>query len=125
MLRNDGLALQQYRFRDSRTVLENEWSFAWSNVRAIHAYKVDLFTVDQIRLFFSLEATGVVVSEDMTGFASLTEVLPQQFPGFLDSWFRTVAFPAFQQNRTTLWSREPTEPGTKPRNPRNRNPLNP
>ena len=85
VIRNDGLALQQYRFRDSRTVLENEWSIAWSDVRAIHAYKVDLFTVDQIRLFFSLEATGVVVSEDMTGFASLTEVLPRSFPGFLDS----------------------------------------
>jgi hypothetical protein len=73
--------------------------------------EVDLFTVDQIRLVFSL-ATGVVVSEDMTGFDSLTEVLPQQFPCFVETWFSTVAFPAFQQNRTTLWAREPTEPGT-------------
>ena len=69
----------------------------WSDVRAIHAYKVDLFTVDQIRLLFSLEAKAVVVSEDMMGFDSLMKELPQQFPGFLDTWFSTVAFPAFEQ----------------------------
>ena len=107
---DDGLALQQYRFRDSRMVLENQWSFAWSDVRAIHAYKVDLVTIDQIRFVFSLEAESVVVSEDMAGFDSLIKVLPRQFPGFVETWFATVAFPSFQQNWTTLWSREPIEP---------------
>jgi len=60
-------------------------------------------------LDFSLEAVAVVVSEDMAGFESLIKALPQQFPGFVETWFSTVAFPAFQQNQAVLWSREPNE----------------
>lgn len=39
---------RHYRLQGSATGLDEEWSIVWSDVRAIHAYKVDLFTVDQI-----------------------------------------------------------------------------
>jgi hypothetical protein len=53
VLRDDGLALQRYRFRDSATVLEDEWTFAWAEVDTIYADKVGTFVVDQIRLLFN------------------------------------------------------------------------
>ncbi len=78
VLRDDGLALQRYRFRNGGTVLEDEWSFAWADVKAIHAYKVDAYVVDQMRLRFTLQQESFVVTEDMGGFAALTESLPRE-----------------------------------------------
>jgi hypothetical protein len=46
----------------------------------------------------------------MAGFDALTKALPKQLPGFVETWFSTVAFPVFQPNWTTLWSGEPIEP---------------
>jgi hypothetical protein len=77
--------LQRYRFRNSVAVLEDEWSFAWANVQTIHAYKVDSYVVDQIRLLFTVQEARFVVTEDMSGFAALTESLPRRFPGVSES----------------------------------------
>jgi hypothetical protein len=96
VMSDDGLTLRRYRFGDSGTFLEDEWSFAWADVRTIHAYKVETYVVDQIRLLFTVQE----------------ESLPQRFPGVAESWMITVAFPAFQQNWTTLWSREPVNSRT-------------
>jgi hypothetical protein len=112
VMSDDGLTLRRYRFGDSGTFLEDERSFAWADVRTIHAYKVETYVVDQIRLLFTVQEASLLVTEGMVGFAALTESLPQRFPGVAESWMITVAFPAFQQDWTTLWSREPVNSRT-------------
>jgi len=48
------------------------------------------------------------LNEEMNGWDSLVEALPRYLPGFKKSeeWFSDVAFPAFETNLTTLYTKE-------------------
>jgi len=104
----EGVECQRYRFRDGAVVLETEWRLVWSEVSGIFGYKIDAWTVDQIRLAFEVQGDGgitYVVTEDMEGYQSLVEALNRHFTGMNESWWRAVAFPAFETKRTTIWKR--------------------
>lgn len=80
---------------------------SWADVREVFAYKIDRFTVDDLCVGFCLNEAGDYgwISEEDAGYAELVAYLPKAFPGIRTDWFRDVAFPAFVENRTTLWAR--------------------
>lgn len=83
-------------------------TFTWRSVVRIEAFKADLFAVDLIYLeFWFDDSTSVRVHEEFEGFDLLVNLVERNFEGILKGWWRTVAFPAFEENRTVLWSRSP------------------
>lgn len=84
---------------------------SWSQIIEIFAYKMDLFTVDEICIGFRLDESGTHywVSEEFLGYKEFIEQLRISFPGIREDWFAEVAFPAFIENRTTLWG-QPWKP---------------
>jgi len=80
----------------------------WDDVIRVEAFKRDLWAVDQICLAF-VEAgnSEVEINEEMDGWLSLVQQLPDYLPGCqkLDEWFRPVAIPAFELNLTVIYER--------------------
>lgn len=61
------------------------WIARWEQIEKIEAYKVDLFTVDQLRLaFYSEDERVYIIEEDMGDFedfvAQMMAVLPSYRP---------------------------------------------
>lgn len=80
-------------------------SIRWTDVIEVFAYKLDCFTVDEICIGFRIDEAGTHywVSEEFVGYKQLVEELNSRFPGIRTDWFSDVAFPAFVENRTSLW----------------------
>ena len=99
------------RMRVMWLTMENERgerSVMWEQVLSITAYKRDLFVVDRICLVLELaDGGGIEVDEEMKGWDSLVQKLPEYLPGCktLGEWFQTVAFPAFQLNETSIFEK--------------------
>lgn len=90
----------------------------WARVREVFAYKDDRFTYDDICIGFRFDDAGAYwwVAEDYVGYEALVEELKRRFPGIRDDWFSQVAFPAFVQNRTTIWGEPWPSPEKSPAN---------
>lgn len=83
-------------------------SFSWDEAISIKAFKRDLFAVDQICLAIELRSgRGVELNEEMVGWDSLVQELPEYLPGCkkFEAWFLAVAFPAFEPNLTPIFER--------------------
>ena len=81
---------------------------SWRETIRIEVFKRDLFSVDLICLtFFLRDDRALEINEEMNGWKSLVEKLPEYLPGCqtLEEWFPTVAFPPFKTNRTIIYSR--------------------
>jgi hypothetical protein len=81
---------------------------AWRDIIRIEAFKRDLLTVDLICLNIVVKhGTQVEINEEMEGWESLVEKLPEYLPGCqtFGQWFLTVAFPAFKPNFTVIYKR--------------------
>jgi hypothetical protein len=75
----------------------------WSSIRRIMGFKVDCFSVDQIRMEFSFEPGNfVVVTEDSPGFRQLMEEAERRFPS-LEGWFQKIFLPPFAPCITLLY----------------------
>ena len=91
--------------------MENEKGhrlLTWEETISIKAFKRDLYVVDRICLGIELkDGSGVELDEEMSGWDSLVEQLPEYLPGCkkFGDWFEIVAFPAFQLNLTTIFER--------------------
>ena len=56
-------------------------SVDWDLVRQIRVYKLDLLTVDEIRLIFSMASgDSIEVSEEQPGFSELVAAMAARFP---------------------------------------------
>ena len=90
--------------------LENERChliFTWDKVRTVEAYKRDLFVVDCICLSFETSDRWVELNEDMDGWDDLITTAQKRLPKFPthETWWETVALPAFETNHMTLWKK--------------------
>ena len=72
------------------------------------AYKLDIGMYDEICIGFRVDSGGTYwwVSEEFVGYREFLEELSRRFPGIRADWFSDVAFPAFVENRTTLWGEQ-------------------
>ena len=87
---------------------KGERTLAWCEVVSIDAFKRDLYGVDLICLAVSLkDDSAVEINEEMSGWDSLVEKLPEYLSGCttFGEWFEAVAFPAFQLNITAIYQR--------------------
>jgi hypothetical protein len=84
---------------------------SWGSVQEVFAFKHDCFAYDEICLGFRCDgATGDEwVGEQDPEFEAFQKQVVRMFPGIRTDWFKEVAVPAFQENRTTLWSQTLTE----------------
>jgi hypothetical protein len=104
-----GFPKREVRFDDvGFSVFEEEKmksSLRWSDTVEVFAYKIDLFSIDEICIGFRVDSAGTHhwVSEEFTGYHEFLEELSRRFPGIRTDWFSAVALPAFVENRTTLW----------------------
>jgi|WetSurMetagenome_2_1015567.scaffolds.fasta_scaffold432933_1 hypothetical protein len=78
----------------------------WDSVEEIVAYKADLFAYDMIcwEVTFEPGPETFEVNEHMVGFSELQKAAEARF-AIPESWWSTVAFPAFVPNPTILWRR--------------------
>jgi hypothetical protein len=81
----------------------------WCDVEEVHAYKLDLFATDLICLAFKKSGPEKYyeIHEEMAGYHDLLEVIPGHLPKFNLNWVLDVAFPAFEANHRTVWTRSP------------------
>jgi len=120
---------REVRFDDQGfTVLEKEEkkaSVRWSEVLEIFAYKLDLGIYDEICVGFRIDSAGTHwwVSEEFNGYREFIEELSRRFPEIRTDWFLDVAFPAFVENRTTLWGEPWAPPQEAPIQPPQPTPL--
>lgn len=80
----------------------------WDDAISIKAFKRDIWAVDLICLVIELSnGGGIEVNEEMGGWDSLVQKLPEYLPGCktFGEWFETVAFPAFHPNLTSIFER--------------------
>jgi hypothetical protein len=89
--------------KSGRTV----WQIRWDVLDEIVAFKADALVVDHICIGFreSDAPSFHVVDEETPGWNDLISELSRRFGVTFESWFESVAFPAFAENRTTLWLR--------------------
>jgi hypothetical protein len=77
---------------------------SWSEVAEIWTYKVDLWSYDDICLWFGRrDSMGVEVAESMPGWKELCEAMMVRFPGIRTDWWNQVVLPAFEPNQALLW----------------------
>lgn len=81
---------------------------AWQDVVRVEAFKRDLYSVDLICLAILLGDKTVEINEEMDGWESLVDKLPEYLPGCqkFEQWFLVVAFPAFRPNFTVIYQRD-------------------
>jgi hypothetical protein len=82
-------------------------SIAWSDIGLVRAYKLDLFTTDEIRvLVFSVSSGKMLeLSEEQAGFELFIRAAETKL-SFPDGWQERLTKPAFERCETTLFSRE-------------------
>lgn len=82
----------------------------WDEIEQVHAFKRDLWTVDQICLSFKTAgAKCFEINEEMAGYYDLLENLPNHLPNFNMEWILDVAFPAFETKHRIIWKKSPDQ----------------
>ena len=76
---------------------------AWSDVRRITGYKIDMLTWDEIRMDFYLAIDlTVIVTEESPGFADFMREVEHRFPS-VSGWHSKVSQPVFAPCTTVLY----------------------
>jgi hypothetical protein len=95
----------------SSLTIENETRqtvLRWRDVIRVDVFKRDLYVVDQICLaLVDNETSEVEINEEMDGWLSLVQQLPEYLPGCqtFGEWYQPVAIPAFEQNLKVIYER--------------------
>lgn len=87
---------------------------AWRDVREVAVFKEDCFAWDLIFVQFARQdGSAFAFPEDATGFDQLLHSLPLHLCGCraMESWWPEVVQPAFAENWTVIWSRDPQGSG--------------
>jgi len=81
--------------------------FTWSEVKSAMAFKRDLLTTDLACLEFMLETSSFEINEEVPGWQSVVDLLPDYLPGARPyvEWWPEVVQPPFQASRLTVFQR--------------------
>ena len=82
--------------------------FRWADVIEIRTFKLDLGTVDDIRLSFETADLCNDFSEDIEGFRQLSDRMLAVFPTIPRDWYGAVMQPPFATNDRVLFRRSET-----------------
>jgi len=75
----------------------------WSDIVEICAFKIDLFSYDEVRFSISLRnGTDLELSEEQPGFREFVAALKARFPT-VEGWENWVIQPPFETNMTVLY----------------------
>ena len=88
--------------------IRDEDFFAWDSVESISVFKRDLFTYDLICAALDFrDSEAVEFDEDDPLWRDFVSLLSDNLEGAMspDSWFSEVAFPAFEERETVIYSR--------------------
>ena len=77
----------------------------WADVLEITAYKVDLLTVDEVRVDIITNAVTVTITEETLGYDVFKEKLKAIFPESDMQWEEKVVKPAFAENLTVIYKK--------------------
>lgn len=82
-------------------------SIPWADIRVVTAYKIDLLTVDEIRMVVKFGTSDQVLelSEEQEGFEEFVRAAEVRL-SFPSDWWERLAKPAFERAETTLFQRE-------------------
>jgi hypothetical protein len=85
---------------------------AWAEVDEAIAFKRDSFGVDLICIAFGNEKNSVEINEKMPEWDNIIKGLPRYLHGCMseESWFKQVAFPAFETNSMHIFRRQQIVP---------------
>jgi hypothetical protein len=89
----------------------------WISIREVFAYKLDLFSFDEICIGLRYDNSAGMhwwIGESYVGYKDFLEEITRRFPGIRTDWFAEVAKPAFAENRTTLWGEAWSPPQEAP-----------
>jgi hypothetical protein len=75
------------------------------DIDRIVAYKLDLFTTDEICMDIFSGDWIITFSESLSGWHRLLENLSAAFPTIPENWDNQIMFPAFATNYTILFER--------------------
>lgn len=77
--------------------------YPWQDIIEIAAYKVDLLTVDDLRLDIAFADTVLTISEDLAGFPIFIENLHKNIPDIDANWETKVLKPPFETNYSVIY----------------------
>lgn len=69
------------------------------------AYKLDLFTTDEICIDIVYNNRQITVNEETPGWYQFVEKIKLIFPSIRDNWEAEVVHPAFETNLTIIYQR--------------------
>jgi hypothetical protein len=81
----------------------------WLDIQKIVAYKLDLFTNDEICMEIMLVQDSVTISEEIIGWPAFSAAVLEHFPSIPKDWEGVIAQPAFATNYTVLYEQLPVE----------------
>ncbi len=78
----------------------------WDEITQISAYKVDLYTYDQVCIGIHTfkSANCIELQEEWDGYNLVVAEIERRFC-IADGWWQKVAFPAFRENYMVLYAR--------------------
>jgi len=93
-----------YGFRITGNLKSTEIN--WTDIQEITVYKVDLYTVDEIRLNIASDKMTLTISEETPGYFAFKETIKDIFPDSDKHWEHKVIKPAFAENLTIVYKKK-------------------
>jgi hypothetical protein len=104
---NGRLAIELYKeegfilhFKDASKIIK------WSAIESITAYKIDLFSTDEICINIVYNNVQTTITEETAGWEQFVEKTKQIFPVIDKNWDIDIVLPPFAMCYTILYQRE-------------------
>lgn len=78
----------------------------WNDIKQINVYKVDLMTIDEIRMEIICEDKSFLISEELPGWYQFVLKTKELFPSIPKDWDVKIIHPAFANNYSTIYEKE-------------------
>ena len=85
----------------------------WSEITALNVFKIDLVTLDEIRMEIVFGDTCIEISEETPGWYQFISKTKEIFPIIPKSWDFEITQPPFERNYKTIYSKSEDTFGQK------------